>query len=67
MRRKPRREAGYRECSNRAVENYQGVREPHCNGGKGCAACWAKFNRSAPSPPSPARHGDTPAALGVRL
>lgn len=43
---KPRRDAAYRECSNRAVENYQGIRPPHCNGGKGCAPCWLKYNIS---------------------
>lgn len=41
---KPRRDAAYRECSNRAVENYQGIRPPHCQGGKGCAPCWIKYN-----------------------
>jgi len=30
-------------CSPSAVALYQGLREPRCNGGKGCAACWAKW------------------------
>lgn len=65
MRRKPRREPSYRECSKRAVENYQGIRPPHCQGGKGCAACWAKFNLVQHPPRARTIRCDTPPALGV--
>jgi hypothetical protein len=64
-RRRPRREAGYHECSNRAVENYQGIRPPYCQGGRGCAACWAKYNMVRNPPPSRVSC-DTPGLTAAR-
>lgn len=33
----------YKECVPSKVANYQGLRKPACNGGRGCNRCWAKY------------------------
>ncbi len=30
-------------CMPSVVARYQGIMPPTCKGGKGCAACWAKY------------------------
>lgn len=33
-------------CPPSRVKRYKGVREPHCQGGDGCALCWAKYRKA---------------------
>lgn len=33
-------------CSPSRVKRYKGIREPRCQGGDGCPACWVKYRKA---------------------